>query len=230
MMADPSFRRGLRDTGAVAIAFVLIGVGFGALAVEAGLPPWVAVLSSCVIVSGAAQFALVGLLPAGPVAVLVTVTGLALRHVPMSAVLARLVGGEPLPTRLRLAWVLVDETFGLTMHAVRRQGVDPVAYKTGADLVLYTSWVAGTVGGVLLGNAVDVSALGADVLFALLFLGLAAPLVETRGDLAVALLAVAATLVAVTVLPPAWQITGAAFTAAAVGALVRTPSRAGTRA
>jgi predicted branched-subunit amino acid permease len=87
--------------------------------------------------------------------------------------------------------------------------------------MLYSAWVAGTAGGALIGKALDPAALGIDVLFALLFLGLAAPLVRNRRDWLVVGLAVAATLLATMVLPDAWQITGAATAAALVGTVAR---------
>jgi len=53
---------------------------------------------------------------------------------------------------------------------------------------------------------------------AMVFVGLAAPLVRSRRDRLVAIVAVAAALAAVAALPAAWQITGAAAAAAAIGA------------
>jgi 4-azaleucine resistance transporter AzlC len=212
-----SFRRGLRDGFPIMVAVGLVGVGYGVVAVEAGLPPWLTVLSSVLIVSGAAQFALVGLLAAGPGPALVAVTGLGLRHVPMSATLARLVGHQPLLTRLRLAWILVDETFGLTLRAAKKGEHDLVSYKSAADLMLYSGWVAGTALGALVGAAAQADAWGIDVVFGLLFLGLAAPLISDRRHVVVALTAVVATLAAVTWLPASWQIVAAASAASLVG-------------
>lgn len=188
---------------------------------QAGLAPWVAVLSSIVIVSGAAQFALVGLLIAGPGPVLVATTGLALRHLPMSAKLADMIGNRRLRTRVALAWVLTDETFGLTLRASHDGVPDLVAYKAATDVMLYSGWVAGTALGAFLGGGIDPATLGIDVLFPLLFLGLAAPLVHTRRDWLVAGLAVLAALGATLVLPTAWQITGAATAAALIGTMIR---------
>jgi predicted branched-subunit amino acid permease len=51
----------------------------------------------------------------------------------------------------------------------------------------------------------------------LLFLGLAAPMIRGRRDWIVAGSAVVAALIATMVLPPAWQITGAAAVASLVG-------------
>ena len=139
----------------------------------------------------------------------------------MSAKLADLIGARPLRTRLSLAWVLTDETFGLTLRASRTGMTDLVAYKAAADLMLYSAWVGGTAVGAFVGRAIDPAALGIDVLFALLFLGLAAPLIHTRRDWMVVGMAVAAALLATGVLPEAWQITGAATAAAFIGTAIR---------
>jgi 4-azaleucine resistance transporter AzlC len=220
-VANPSFRQGIRDSIFILLAVGAFGVAFGVLAVEAGLSAWLTILASVVIVSGAAQFAMVGLLATGAAPVLVATTGLALRHIPMSAKLAQLIGPQPLRTRLRLAWVLVDETFGLTLRASATGVEDVVAYKTAADLMLYSGWVIGTALGALVGSAIDPEQAGIDVLFPLLFLGLAAPLLKVRRDWIVASAAIATALVATYVLPAAWQVTSAATIAALLGVFVR---------
>jgi len=133
MLLSASFRRGLRDGFPILIAVGSLGVVFGILAIEAGFTGWIAVLASVVVVSGAAQFTLVGLAGAGIAPILVATAGLALRHVPMSAKLSELVRDRSRTTRLALAWVLVDETFGLTLAAADRGEPDLVAYKTAAD-------------------------------------------------------------------------------------------------
>lgn len=187
------------------------------LVVEAGISPWLAVVASVVILSGAAQFALAGLLSAGPGAVLVAATGLALRHVPMSASLSRSIGSQPWWRRLWLAWVLVDESYGLTLRAVTRGETDPARYKSAVDLVLYSSWVSSTAVGAFLGTRLEPASYGLDVLFPLMFLGLAAPLVRSRRQWITAGLAVVATVIAVGLVPPAWRVTAAALVAALIG-------------
>ena len=86
--------------------------------------------------------------------------------------------------------------------------------------MLYGGWVVGTVVGVVVGDRVDPSVWGAEVFFALLFLGLAAPLIRRRWDVVVALIAVAAIFVVAEYLPAAWQITVAAAVAAGIGAVL----------
>lgn len=221
MIASASFRRGLRDGAVIFFAVGAFGVAFGVLAVEAGLDRWVVVLTSVIVVSGAAQFAMIGLLATGAGPVLVATTGLALRHVPMSARLASMIGRRSLPVRLSMAWVLVDETFGLTVAAADRGEEDLVAYKAAADILLYSGWVVGTVVGAVLGGRVDPAAWGADVFFAVMFLGLAAPLVRDRHDVVVGGVAIAATFAAAAVVPDAWRITAAAGVAGLVGTVRR---------
>ncbi len=216
-MVSSSFRRGLRDGAVLFLAVGAFGTGFGVLAVQAGLAPWLAVLASVIVVSGAAQFTMVGLLASGAAPVLVATTGLALRHVPMSARLAQLLGARPLATRVAMAWVLVDETFGMALHAADLGEEDLVAYKGATDLVLYGGWVAGTVLGAAMGEAIDPEQWGIDVFFPLIFLGLAAALVRTRRDWIVVGTAIVAALLSTSALPEAWRITGAAAVAALVG-------------
>jgi 4-azaleucine resistance transporter AzlC len=217
MLDNPSFRKGLRDSIVILLAVATFGVAYGVLAVNAGFSPWLATFSSVIVVSGAAQFSMIGLLGAGALPVLLAVTGLGLRHLPMSAALANMIGHQPHRTRLRLAWILVDETFGLTVRAANAGVEDIVAYKSAADLMLYSGWIAGTIVGAWFGGSIDPEAVGVGVLFPLLFLGLAAPMIRGRRDWVVAVAAVAATLVATRVLPTAWQITVAAVVASLAG-------------
>ncbi|MGH8947312.1 MAG: hypothetical protein ACRDXF_00530, partial [Acidimicrobiia bacterium] len=130
------------------------------------------------------------------------------------------IGPQPLRKRLRLAWILVDETFGLTVRAVDAGIEDVVAYKSAADLMLYSGWVAGTAIGAWFGGAIDPDAIGIGVLFALLFLGLAAPMIRTRRDWAVVAAAVLAAVLAAFVVPAAWQVTVAAIAASVVGMFI----------
>jgi predicted branched-subunit amino acid permease len=220
MPEHPSFRRGLREGLVIFFAVGGFGVMFGMLAVEAGVAWWVVLISSVVVVSGAAQFAWVGLVGAGAIPILVTTTGLGLRHLPMSARTAALVGPQPLRTRLRLAFVLTDETFGLTLNAARRGEDSLVDYKAAVDLLLYSGWIAGTSIGAFAGGRFDPTEYGADVFFAILFIGLAAPLVRQRWDVVVASLAIGATFLAAEFLPTAWQITAAAAVAASIGTVL----------
>lgn len=218
---SPSFRRGLRDTFPLVPPIAVFGAVFGALAVQAGLSPWLTMLSSLIVLSGAAQVAMAGLLASGAAPVLLATTGLALRHLPMSAALSGLIGDAPIHRRVQLAWVLVDETFGLTVNASRDPAVDLVSFKSAADIVLYATWLTSTAVGAFLGAGVDTSRLGIEVIFPLVFLGLAAPLLRGRRQWVTAGLAVLAAVAAVLALPSEWRVTASAIVAAVVGSRVK---------
>jgi 4-azaleucine resistance transporter AzlC len=215
-----SFRRGLRDTFPLVPPVAVFGAVFGALAVQAGLSPWLTMLSSLIVLSGAAQVAMAGLLASGVAPVLLATTGLALRHLPMSAALSGLIGDVPIHRRVQLAWVLVDESFGLTVNASRDPSVDLVSFKSAADLVLYVTWLTSTAVGAFLGADVDTSRLGIEVIFPLVFLGLAAPLLRNRRQWLTAGLAVIAAVSAVLIIPSEWRVTAAAMVAAVIGSRV----------
>jgi predicted branched-subunit amino acid permease len=153
--------------------------------------------------------------------VLLATIGLALRHLPMSATLSGLIGEVPLLRRIQLAWVLVDETFGLTVLASRDPEVDLVSFKSAADLTLYTTWLASTAAGAFLGAGFETSRLGMEVVFPLVFLGLAASQLRNPRQWVTAGLSVIAAVAAVAALPPEWRVTAAAIAAAAIGSRIR---------
>lgn len=219
-MVSSSFRRGVRSSLAINAVVAGFGVLYGVGALRAGLPPWLTVASSLIVLSGAAQFTTVSLIAAGagPAAVLVAVTGLSLRHLPMGAGLSRLVADVPVRRRLLLAYVLTDETYGLTIRAAKAGEPRPEDFMLGANTTLVCGWVLGTAAGVAFGEVIDVDALAAGVLFPLLFLGLAREAISGRSDIRAAVLAAAMSVLAVLVVPAAWRITTAALLTAAIAA------------
>lgn len=221
MKMSASFRRGLRDIFPLVPPIAVFGAVFGALAVQAGLTPWLTMLTSLIVVSGAAQVAIVGLLASGAAPVLLATTGLALRHIPMSAALSNLLGQAPTHHRVRLAWVLVDETFGLTVNAARDPSIDLVSFKSAADLAVYITWLGSSAVGAFLGADVDTARLGIEIVFPLVFLGLAVPLLQSRRHWMTAGFATVAAVAAVVVLPSEWRVTGAAIAAAVVGSRIK---------
>lgn len=211
-----SFRRGLRDTLVLIPPLVVFGLVYGALAAQVGFSPWLTFLSSLLIVSGSGQLAMVGLVPFGAGPVLAATTGLALRHIPMSMNLAALIGPQPWWRRLHLAWILVDESYGLTVAAAEKGIPDLAAYKTAADITLYTNWLISSFFGAVIGASLDPGRFGLDVVVPLVFIGLAVALIKGWRRWAAAGLAVLTTIGAVLWLPTAWQVTSAALVAALI--------------
>lgn len=161
----------------VSLAIGVFGVIYGAAAAEV-IGPGPAIFSSIIVFSGAAQFSIVGLLAsdATAVAVLAVVTVLSLRHLPLGAVVRpRLEGG--LGSRLTRAWFLVDETAGLAIAG----GGSASRTLLVAGTAAYSAWVAGTTLGVLGADLGDLESL-AEVVFPVLFVGLAALTSRQRSD------------------------------------------------
>lgn len=181
--------RVLAAAAPVAAAIGVFGVVYGAAADDV-LGPALAMASSVLVFSGAAQFTMVALLAAGstPVGVLAGVAPLALRHLPLGAI----VQPHLPPSRRRRAlvsWFLIDETAGL---ALARSGpVERTMTVTGG--LSYAAWVAGTAGGVAGASLPGIEPL-ADALFPVLFVGLAAVTAAGRSDAARAIVAGAGSL------------------------------------
>jgi len=219
-MSGAGFLRGMRRSLGINAVVTGFGVLFGVQAVAVGIPGWLAVAMSLVMLSGAAQFGTVALLGAGagPVALCVSAAGLALRHLPMGAAVSRVLEPSGTAKRMALAYVLTDETFGLTVIAADHGEQRPGDFMLGANAGLLIGWVSGTVVGVAFGSVVDPDRLGLGVLLPLLFLGLAADHLHDRRGLLVAGGAALAALAAVLWLPGPWRITAAAFATAAIAA------------
>ncbi len=199
----------------VALAIGVFGVIYGATA-SGVIGPGPTIVSSVIVFSGAAQFAMVGLLASGAstLAVLVVIAALSLRHLPLGALLrSRLEGG--MWSRLARSWFLVDETAGLAIAGRGSAGRTLLVAGTAA----YTAWVGGTVLGVMGADLGGIEAL-AEVVFPVLFVGLAALTVRRRSDAVRAVIAGALSLGLLVVWPAA-----GALGCMVVAALVCIPGR-----
>lgn len=202
----------LVETVPVAAAIGVFGVIYGATA-STVISPAMTVASSLLMFSGAAQFTMVGLIDAGatPPAVLLAVTVLGLRHLPLAAVvLPRLDAGRP--RRALLALTLLDETAGLAVASDR----PPARTMTVVGAAAYVTFAAGTLAGVLGADLVAVAPL-AGVVFVLLFVGLSSLTCRSRADAGRAVAAAAGTALLLTVLPSAGAV-GAILVAVGVAA------------
>lgn len=203
------------DALPVAGAIGVFGVIYGATAATV-IGADKTVVSSLLLFSGAAQFAMVGLVDAGATSagILVAVAVLGLRHVPLAAVLLpRLRGGRR--SRALYALVLLDETAGLAVAAERPAGTTMVVVGVAA----YVAWVTGTVAGVLGADLLAAAPL-ASVVFVILFVGLSALTCRSAADAGRAVAAGVLTVVLLVALPAAGAL-GAILVALVTAATVR---------
>lgn len=201
----------------VAAAIGVFGIVYGAAA-RPVIGPVLTVVSSVIVFSGAAQFTMVALLATGatPAGVLGAVATLALRHLPLGAVLRpRLTTGRA--QRALVSWFLIDETTGLALT------LDEPTERTLAISggLAYTAWILGTIVGVAGGSLARIEPLAA-ALFPVLFIGLAALTTATRSDTVRALLAGGVALGLLLVWPGAGAL-GAIAVAIAIATVVPAP-------
>lgn len=168
------FFAGAIEVGAVAIAYVPIGLLWGTLAAAKGISPLEALMMSVFVFAGSAQFVAVDMWHDPVPALLLTFTALIIniRHVLMSASLSRHVEAIPRRWHPLVAYFLVDESWAL---AERRALTAPLslAYYLGLTLPLAMTWWLTTGIGAMLGRALgDPSALGLDFAFSAMFIAI----------------------------------------------------------
>jgi predicted branched-subunit amino acid permease len=200
----------------IAAAIGVLGVVYGALA-QPILGGGLTIASSVVTFSGAAQFTTVGLLGAGASAagVLAAVVPLALRHLPLGALVRTRLPPSP-RRRALLSMLLTDETVGL---AVADRGSCERIFTIAGGLA-YGAWVVGTVAGTLGASAASFQPV-AEALFPVLFVALAMMTAARRSDAARAVVSGMCVVTLLTVVP-AVGVLGAVGVAVACAAVGRT--------
>lgn len=214
-MTDPvttrfELRRGALTALPLAVAVGLFGVSFGVLATASGgIGALAAVVMSMTTFAGSAQLAAASVLAAGgqPLAAIVAALLLNARYLPIGISVARFLPGGPL-ARFARAQLVVDESWAIS--AAGEGHFDPHRL-LGAGVVLWVAWVAGTLVGVLGGEALgDQAAYGLDAAFPALFLALVVPQLGARRSQVAALLGAVIAVALVPFAPPGVPIIAAA--------------------
>lgn len=181
------FGRGFRAAMPLWLGAVPFGAAYAVVARDAGLSILETQALSVLVFAGSAQFSAAGMFGRGAAGIEIVLTTFLLnvRHVLYGLSLSRSI---PL-TRARLpaaAYFLTDEAYGVAVAARART----FPFLLGTELSIFVTWNVATLTGSLLGGAIpDPGELGIDVVFPLGFLALLVPLVRTRHELGVALLA-----------------------------------------
>lgn len=161
-----------RDAGAVWAGLFALGIGFGVLVTEHGLPWWLAPVISTVVLAGSAEFLLAGMLAAAaPVAAIAVTTFLVnCRHLfyglsfPLHRVEGRWARGYSV-------FALTDEAYALlTARDDRELSSARVLWTQGG---LHLSWAAGSLVGAVAGPALLGGLEGLDFVLTALFVVLA---------------------------------------------------------
>lgn len=194
----PAVRMGL----SIALAVGVYGVSFGALAVAAGLNVWQTCALSALMFTGGSQFAFIGVIGGGGTgaAAWAAATLLGVRNGIYGMQLKALIRppGRLIPL---MAQLTIDESTATATaqddHDERVRGF----WTAGAGV--YLMWNTFTLVGALAGNAIgDPAQWGLDGAAVAAFLGLLWPRLHSRDPIAIAVVAAAATLIALPLVPP----------------------------
>lgn len=196
----------VRDLSAIGAAVALVGVSFGAIAVAAGLSPWLAAAMSLLVFAGGSQFAAVAVIASGGSAAAAILAGLALnvRLVPLGLAIAPHLDRSPIG-RLLGSHVIADESvaFTLAQPDPRRRRV--TFWTTG--LVLFAAWNIGVPIGAVAGRAIgNPEALGLDAAFPAALIALLLPSLRRPKPRLIAMAAVVVALIAAVFVPPSLSV------------------------
>ncbi len=206
-------RQGAVTAVPLAIAVGLFGVSFGVLSASSeGMGAVPAVIMSVTTFAGSAQFAAASVMGSGgqPIAAIAAALLLNARYLPIGVSVAPYLAGRML-RRFLQAQLLVDESWAI---ASRGEGRFDPHRLVGAGIVLWLAWVAGTIVGVIGGEALgDPAALGLDAAFPALFLALLVGQLKSQRAVVAAILGAGIALALVPFTPAGVPIIAAALAA-----------------
>ena len=193
------FLAGCSDEAPLQLGVIPFGMLYGIGAVAAGMPVWLAQLTSMLVFAGAAQLVIVQMLgaAAGALPIGLTAALLNLRHLLYSASVAGHVRHLPRRWRVVLAYLLTDEAYAVAiLRYARPAGPGPDLrhwYFLGCGLTLWGCWQLSTALGIAFGARIPPEW---DIDFAvpLTFIALLTLLVKERAGQAAALVAALAVL------------------------------------
>lgn len=200
------FLAGCRDEAPLQLGVVPFGMIYGIAALAAGIPAWLAQLTSAVLFAGASQLVVVQMLAAGGAALPIGATAslLNVRHMLYSASIAEYVCHLPRRWRLLLAYLLTDEAYAVailryqTQATTRPPGGAPGAdrrhwYFLGCGFTLWFTWQLSTAAGIVFGATIPPE-WDIDFAIPLTFIALLTLLLRDRAGQAAALVAALAAL------------------------------------
>jgi 4-azaleucine resistance transporter AzlC len=180
------------SSGLVAVSPLLLGAVpfaliYGALAVQAGIPPLLAVAISSIVFAGSAQFMITKLVGAATPGALIVLSVfiINLRHALYSAALADKLAHLPARWKVLLAYLLTDEAYAVSLLRMDAAGDNTNRhwFLFGAGFGMWFVWHLACIAGVLLGGRVP-AAWSLDFAGTLTFIAIAVPLVRDRAAFA----------------------------------------------
>jgi 4-azaleucine resistance transporter AzlC len=138
------FKRGINQGIPIALGYIPVSFTFGLMAVEGGIPAWIAVLISLTNLTSAGQFAGAGLIVANASLFEITLTTFVIniRYMLMSLSLSQKITARmPLVKRCIMAFGITDETFAIA--SLEKEEIT-FPYMAGLISCPFAGWVLGT--------------------------------------------------------------------------------------
>lgn len=189
-------------------------LSFGLMAREAGVSPLEATLMSLLVYSGTAQAATIGAMGTGVHAagILAAVTAILLlnaRYLLYGASLRSWLSQATPAQAYASLFFMGDANWAMSTKA-HAEGEHDAAYIFGSGVSMFLPWVGGTALGAIAGNLIaDPRTLAVDFLLPAFCFAMAIGLLRSRGDLAPAAAAVAATALLDHFAPSGWTLVAA---------------------
>ncbi len=218
-------RAGIRRGIPVVLGYVPLGFAFGVLAVQNGIPGWMAVVMSVLVFAGSAQFIAAGLWGTGAsvLSVIFTTFVVNLRHLLMAASLAPWLRSFGRMQQGLFGVQLTDETFALHSSAMRLGEKPCLPLLYAANITAHAGWVTGSALGAMAGDLLpDPRIFGLDYALPAMFLALLAPQCRERLPFLAAILAGCLSIVLALAGVGRWNVIFATLVTATVGALLVT--------
>ena len=152
LQTEDTFMQGIRDCIPTLLGYISIGVAFGVVGMASGISVLEVFLLSVLVYAGSAQFIFCGLYVAGaPIsAIIITVFIVNLRHLLMSLSVAPHFTKYSTLRNIGFGTLLTDETFGVAMTTLGKEGRLGGRWMDGLNITAYTVWIAScTIGGVI---------------------------------------------------------------------------------
>ena len=219
-----AFWRGFRDGSPFILGVMPFGLLFGVLGTEAGLDLVEVMGMSVLVIAGAAQFAALSQMQENAPVIMVLAAALAvnLRMAMYSASLAPHLGDAPFWKRAAVAYILVDNTYAVSIAEYDRHPAqstrDKLAFYFGSAVPALVFWYASTLSGAMLGQTIPPE-FALDFAVPIAFMAIVAPMLRTLAHVAAALTSIVLAL-ALAFLPYSAGLLIAAAAAMVVGAEV----------
>jgi len=194
-----TFWRGFRDSLPFILVLVPFGTLFGVAATAAGLNVVQVMSFSVLVIAGAAQFSALTLLIDNAPTAIILLTSLAvnLRMAMYSAALVPHFGKLRTKLKLIIAYLLVDQSFALSIRNYEENSEQPVEHKVayffGCILILAPFWYVSTYLGAALGASIP-AVYSLDFAVPVCFIALIAPMLRTLPHIIAAFVSVVAAL------------------------------------